>query len=174
MLLKSYTKNVLRGENNPNLASMYSFAELQEDIRDVLPYLKLVFKDAVYSDEIPFLTLNMGVRKITLYSRKIVINALKDEDEAEIILRCLQRIINDIWDKRLEIKKQGESLNLPDCIEIFNMLPQSNCRECGHASCMTFSLLLSEGIRRPEDCPRIEDEVKMKLKATLLMVRTKD
>ena len=169
MLLKGYTKNVLRAENNPNLASMYCFAELQEDIGGVLPYFKLVFKDAVYSDEIPFLTLNMSGRKISLYPRKIVINALREEKEADTILRLLQGVINDIWEKRHNIKKQRAGLSIPDSMEIFNMLPQSNCRECGHASCMTFSLLLSEGIRRLEDCPRIDGEMQMKLKSYLAL-----
>ena len=143
--------------------------ELQEDIGEVLPYFKLFFKDAVYSDETPFLTLNMSGRKISLYSRKIVINALREEKEADTILRRLQGVINDIWEKRHNIKKQRAGLSIPDSIVIFNMLPQSNCRECGHASCMTFSLLLSDGIRRPEDCPRIDNEMKMKLKSYLAL-----
>ena len=85
MLLKGYTKNVLSAENNPNFASKYYFAELQEDIGDVLPYFTLVFKDVVYSDEISFLTLNVSGRKISLYPRKIVINALRDQEKADTV-----------------------------------------------------------------------------------------
>ena len=131
MLLKGYTKHVLRAENNPNLESLYCFAELEDDVGQVLPYLKNRFEEAVYSDEVPFLSLKMRGKNITVYPRKIVINALKDEEEADAILKWLQILVNETWEKRLDIKKDNIVPVLPDPAEIFRTLPQSNCRECG-------------------------------------------
>jgi ArsR family metal-binding transcriptional regulator len=169
MLLKGYTKHVLRAENNPNLESLYCFAELEHDIGVVLPLLKRMFKATIYSDEIPFLTLKMRGKKITVYSRKIVINALKDEEEADAILKWLQRLVNQTWEKRLDIKKGNAVPPIPDPVEIFNTLPQSNCRECGQASCMSFSNLVAEGIKIPDDCPKISDETKERLKTYMVL-----
>ena len=167
MLLKGYTKHVLRVENNPNLESLYCFAELEDDVGVVLPYLKRMFEDAIHSDEIPFLTLKMRGKKITVYPHKIVINALKDEEEADAILKWLQKVVNETWEKRLDIKKGKAVPSIPDPVEIFSALPQSNCRECGQASCMSFSTLVAEGIKIPDDCPKISDETKERLKTYL-------
>ena len=80
MVLKGYTKRILRAENNPNLESLYCFAELEDDIAEVFPYLKKVFGEAISSEEIPFLALKLHGKKINLYPRRIVINALKNEN----------------------------------------------------------------------------------------------
>jgi ArsR family metal-binding transcriptional regulator len=171
MLLRGYTKHVLRAENNPNMESLYCFAELEHDIGVVLPYLKRIFEDVIYSDEMPFLTLKMRGKKITVYSRKIVINALKDEEEADAILEWLQSVVNETWEKRLDIKRGNTVPSIPDPVEVFNILPQSNCRECGQASCMSFSNLVAEGIKDPDDCPKISVETKERLETYLAFFR---
>ena len=133
----------------------------------MLPYLKNRFEEAVYSDEVPFLSLKMRGKNITVYPRKIVINALKDEEEADAILKWLQILVNETWEKRLDIKKDNIVPVIPDPAEIFRTLPQSKCRECGQESCMSFSMLVAEGIKAPEECPKISEETKKGLKAYL-------
>jgi ArsR family metal-binding transcriptional regulator len=167
MLLKSYTKRVFRAEYNPNLQSLYCFAELQEDIREVLPYLGGVLGGAVNSKKPPHISFKMRGKKIAVYPRKIVINALKDEEEADTILKWLQKVVNETWEKRLDIKKGKAVPSISDPVEIFSALPQSNCRECGQASCMSFSTLVAEEIKIPDDCPKISDETKERLKTYL-------
>lgn len=163
MLLKSYTKRVFRAEYNPNLQSLYCFAELQEDIGVVLPYLAGVLGGAVNSKKPPHISFKVRGRQITVYPRRIVINALKDEEEAERMLQWLIQQINDVWERRSTIQKGDAILSIPDAEEILKMLPQSNCCECGLASCMTFSTLVPEGVKVPDDCPRLNGEHKKRL-----------
>jgi ArsR family metal-binding transcriptional regulator len=171
MLLKGYTRHVLRAEKNPNPESLYCFAELEDDVGGVLPYLKRAFENAIYFDEIPFLTFRLRGKKITVCPHKIVINSLKDEEEADAVLKWLQRVVNETWEKRLDIKKGNVVPFIPDSVEIFRTLPQSNCRECGQASCMSFSALVAEGIKGPDDCPKISDETKKSLKTYLAFLK---
>ena len=81
MVLKGYTKRILKAENNPNLQSLYCFAELKDDIEEVFPYLKKVFGVTTYSEEIPFFALKLHGKNIKLYPRRIVINAIKNAEE---------------------------------------------------------------------------------------------
>ena len=163
MLLKGYTKKFLRVENNSNIVSLYCFADLHEDIGEVLPFLKEVFDEAVYSDETPFISFTIRGKKIMVYPRKIVIYALKDEEEADKILEWLKREINEAWEKRAEIEPSYEGAPKPKVLEILKLLPKTNCRECGEPTCMVFAAKIAEGAKGPTDCPPLREEKRINL-----------
>ena len=167
MLLKGYRKEIFRPECNPSFQSLHCIAHLEEDVRDVLPYLNAVLGgDAFYFDP-PALTLRTQGKLITLHPQEIAINALKDEDEAEKILEWLKREINEAWDKRSEIEPSYESAPKPKILEILRLLPKTNCRECNEPTCMVFSTRVAEGVKGPEDCPSLNSEGMEKLRGYL-------
>lgn len=86
MLLKSYKKEIFRPEMNPGFQSLHCIAYLDQDIGKALPYLNTLLGGFEYIKDPPSLTLKAQGKLVTLHSRKIAINALKDEEEAEKIL----------------------------------------------------------------------------------------
>ena len=50
-------------------------------------------------------------------------------------------------------------------IEIFKMLPKTNCKECGLPTCLAFAMALASGKAELDACPYVSDEVKEKLAA---------
>ncbi|MEJ2092069.1 MAG: acetyl-CoA decarbonylase/synthase complex subunit gamma [Syntrophobacterales bacterium] len=48
-------------------------------------------------------------------------------------------------------------------IEIFKMLPKTNCKECGYPTCLAFAMALATGKAELDACPYVSDEVKEKL-----------
>ncbi len=48
-------------------------------------------------------------------------------------------------------------------IQIFKMLPQTNCKECGAATCLAFAMNLAAGKAELDQCPYISDEAREKL-----------
>jgi acetyl-CoA decarbonylase/synthase complex subunit gamma len=48
-------------------------------------------------------------------------------------------------------------------IEIFKMLPKTNCKECGLPTCLAFAMALASGKAELDACPYVSDEVKEKL-----------
>jgi acetyl-CoA decarbonylase/synthase complex subunit gamma len=48
-------------------------------------------------------------------------------------------------------------------IQIFKMLPQTNCKECGAATCLAFAMNLAAGKAELDDCPYVSDEAREKL-----------
>jgi ArsR family metal-binding transcriptional regulator len=106
-------------------------------------------------------------RLITVHPKKIVINALRDEEEAEKILQWLKREINDAWEKRHEIEPSESIAEKPKLIEVLKRLPKTNCGECGHPTCMVFSSMVIQGIKGPEQCPPLDDDNRQSLKEYL-------
>ena len=166
MLLKKYRKEFCRPPN-PKAQHLRCVAYLDEDISDVLPYLNTVLKGYQYIKNPPSLTLKFNGKLITLYSQEIGINIVKDEEEADKILKWLKQKINDTWKKRKEIKPSFEVPQKPGVFNILKLLPKTNCRECGQPTCLVFAVLVTEGEKSPDNCPQLDLPSKMKLQAYL-------
>jgi len=48
-------------------------------------------------------------------------------------------------------------------IEIFKLLPKTNCKECGDPTCLAFAMKLAAGKAELTACPYVSDEAKEKL-----------
>ncbi len=64
-------------------------------------------------------------RLIAVHPKKIAVNALKDEGEADKILNWITGEINDIWENRDEIKPCESVPEKPKIIEVLKLLPQT-------------------------------------------------
>ncbi len=167
MLLKSFTKEIFRPECNPMFTSLHCFAHLDQDVGEAIPYLNADLGGFQCIREPPSVTFKVRGRLITVHPRKIAINALKDEAEADRILDWLKRQVNETWERRGEISPSFEPAPRPQVIEILRHLPRTNCRQCGQPTCMVLATRLVEGIEGIEACPDIDDARMVSLSAYL-------
>ena len=163
MLLQSYQREIFRPECNPGFESVHCIAHLDQDVAPVLPYLNAVLGGFEYLKDPPAVVFKSRGRLITVQGRQIAVNALKDEAEADKILEWLKREINDAWENRADIIPSYEGVPRPKIIEILKLLPRSNCRKCGEATCMIFAIRIAEGIKGSRDCPSLDEQNIIKL-----------
>jgi ArsR family metal-binding transcriptional regulator len=162
-MLESYKKEIFRPECNPSFQSLHCIAHLDQDITEALPYLNATLGGFEYFREPPAVTFRVQGKIITVHPREIAVNALRDEEEAEKIIQWLKKEINDAWDRRSEIEPKYEGLPKPKLLEILKLLPKTNCRECGEATCMVFAAKVAEGAKGPEQCPPLSEENRTKI-----------
>ncbi len=155
MLLKSYRKEIFRPECNNSFQSLHCIAYLDEDIGEALPYLNAVLDGDSFIKEPPSVTFKAHGKLITLHARKIAVNALKDEAQAEHVLEWLRKELNDAWVNREKITPKYTGKAKPHILEIYKLLPKINCHECGQPTCMMFASLATEGAKNAGDCPRL-------------------
>lgn len=167
MLLKSYRKEIFRPECNNSFQSLHCIAHLDEDIGQALPYLNAVLDGDSYIKQPASVTFKAHGKLITLHARKIAVNALKDEAEAEHILEWLKKESNDVWENRGTITPKYIGKAKPHILEIYKLLPRTNCRECGQPTCMMFASLATEGIKGTTDCTRLSGDGTQALEAYL-------
>ncbi len=167
MLLKNYTLEIFNSACDPDAMSVHCHAHLAQDVGSALPYLNTVLGGFEYIREPPSVTFKAHGKLITVHGRKIAINALKDETEAEKIVAWLQREINDAWEKREEIVPSFKGAPRPQLIEIIKLLPKTNCRQCGEPTCMVFATRLAEGAKGIDACEPLEAEQRGTLEAYL-------
>ena len=163
MLLKSYTKEIFNNECMPSAMSVQCFAHLNEDVSAVLPYLNASLGGHVFTQDPPSVTFKVQGKLITVHSKKIAINALKDEAEATKIIEWLKQEINTTWENREAIEPSFKSAQAPQVIEILRLLPKTNCGLCGQTTCMVFAALMADGVKGHEDCPPLDKENRRKL-----------
>lgn len=160
MLLNGYTMEIFRSKCNSGARTLHCFAHLHDDVGAVLPYLNTILGGFSYVKEPPALTLKNSGKLITIHSRKIAVNALQDEDQANKIVAWLKCEINDAWKNRENIEPSIESAKQPTLLEVLKLLPKTNCKECGEQTCMVFSVRVIEGVKDHTNCPALADDKK--------------
>jgi len=157
MLLTGYREEISRPTCNNTFQSLHCIAHLDEDISEALPYLNAALGGDTYIKEPPSVTFKSQGKLITVHGKKIAVNALRDEEEAHHILEWLKKEINDAWANREKIAPKYDGKSKPLILEIYKLLPKTNCRKCGQPTCMMFASLATEGIKGREDCPELTE-----------------
>jgi len=164
MFLRGYKLEIFKSKCDANAQGVHCFIHLENDIREVLPYLNTKLGGFIYARNPPSLSLKHYGKLLTFHSKKIAINALKDSEEAEKIAAWLFREINETWEMRDTIDPSTESAKQPLLIDVLKMLPRTNCRKCNEPTCMVFATKVVEGVKDDNDCPEITQENKDKLR----------
>lgn len=160
MLLSGYTMEIFRSKCNAGAQTLHCFAHLHDDVGAVLPYLNTVLGGFGYIKEPPSLTLKSSGKLITIHPRKIAVNALQDEEQAEKIVNWLQREINSAWENRADIEPSEKGQKQPALLDVLKLLPKTNCKECGEPTCMVFAVRVIEGAKDHTNCPPLQGEKK--------------
>ena len=151
MLLREYkVTKVGRSFCNPKWVAVT--AELSDDISEVLPYLNAIVKNAVYTPEVQNLNFKMDTGAISLLPRQMNIGQVTCEEDAAKVLEYIKKLINDTWEKRTSITPVYERKGEIKAKDIVDLLPKTNCRECGLPTCFAFAVALLKGQKRLQDC----------------------
>lgn len=117
-------------------------AEISDEIQEVFPYLNATLKGCIYNHPALTLTIKKDGKLFTLHAHHITLAKIEDENEAEEILGWLKNLINETYDKRGRIEpdfSKGADLK---ALDIFRLLPGTNCKKCGEPTCLAFAVKL--------------------------------
>ena len=115
-------------------------AELSNEIHEVFPYLNAILKGCIYNHPALTLTIKKDGKLFTLHFRHITLAKIEDENEAEEILKWLKDLINETYEKRDQIEpnySKGAELR---ALDIYKLLPGTNCKKCGELTCLAFAV----------------------------------
>jgi len=159
MLIRGYQLELLSPPCDPGTERWSAFARLEDDIRQVLPYLNAVWAGAVYDHAAGNLTWRMGGRVVSVRPRELAVSNLADKDEAGEVVARLVTQINDIWERRAEITPSTLRRERLRALDVYKLLPGGNCKACGEPTCFIFANKLAAGQVTVEQCtPLYTDE----------------
>ncbi len=143
-------------------------AEVSEEIQDVFPYLNTVLKGCIYNHAANTLTIRKDQVLITLHVLHITLAKIEDEKEAEEILQWLKDLINDTHDSRARIEPNYSMAAELKALDLFKLLPGTNCKRCGEPTCLAFAVKLAgRDIEIPKCPPLFLEEYQGKRKVLL-------
>ena len=153
MLIEKYDLQILTPPCEPGAEHFTAKARLVTDIREALPYLNATLRGAVYFPDSPALTWKKAGHNVAFHPYEIAVSNAVDRDSAQKELDGLIALVNRTWERRTEITPSFEVRRRPMLMEVYKLLPQTNCKQCGQPTCYTFALKLTASQKRIEDCP---------------------
>lgn len=139
---------------------------VESDLSEVLPYVNATVEKGEFLPDRPVLVFRERAHKYALRPREISISNVADRDEASEEARAIVEKINAVWENRANLEPSYSTWTRPKALEVFKLLPRTNCGECAIPTCMAFAVEVSKGKKCPEDCPPLkQDEYSGALKA---------
>lgn len=126
---------------------------------EVLPYLATLPNVIAYNPDQHTLTFRRQAGFLTIYPEKIYITQVRDNEEGSELLKALVDAINTTWTHREKLVPVTTRRTTPRPLDVYALLPQTNCKQCGEATCMAFAFALLQQRRTLAEClPLVTDE----------------
>jgi len=119
---------------------------------DVLPYLAALPGVIAFNPDTCTLTFRRPHGFLTLYADRVYITQVENTEEGLELLAALKDAINITWAHRDELVAVTRSRSAPRPLDVWAQLPQTNCKQCGEATCMAFAFALLQQRRALAEC----------------------
>jgi ArsR family metal-binding transcriptional regulator len=158
LLIHGYRLDLSEILCHPGAAAWNAKALVEDCIGAVLPYLNAELKGADYHHDLETLIWRTGRQKYALRPHEITVAPVKDREEAGQLMDDMVGVVNTIWKRRADIKPSFSCRRLPGLLDIYKLLPATNCRQCGYSSCLAYAAQLREGKAELSQCPSLSGD----------------
>ena len=122
-------------------------------LEDAIPYLATLPGIIAYNPDQCTLTFRRQPGFLTVQRDQVYITQVKDIQEGLELLTALTESINSVWEHRQELVAVMTAKRTPRPLDVWSLLPQTNCKQCGELTCMAFAVGLLQQNRTLDECP---------------------
>jgi len=152
-LIEDYEIRLVEPACAPGSARWGVLVNLPSDISAVFPYLNAVIDNAWYDHQNQILILREPGQAYAFRPNEIRIARTDDPVQAQQITTELIEKVNRVWQERDNVTPRFTERTLPAVMDIFKLLPKTNCKQCGYSTCMAYAADLRTGTARLKQCP---------------------
>jgi len=139
------------------------------ELNYILPYLANLPGVLGYKPDIPVLTFRRKPGFMTIYSDEVIFTQVLDNETGQQLFDSLVQAINATWSRKDELQPVTEIRKPTRHLDLYELLPKTNCKKCGELTCLAFASKLFIREVDPEAClPLFEDEGHMEKRDILL------
>lgn len=157
----SYLDSITLAKTLPCLAEPGKIIVIGKPSRpldEVLPYLATLPSIIAWNPDALTLTFRRPRGFMTLYPDKVYITQVKDTAEGLELLDTLKEAVNTVWERREELVAVTARKRAPRHLDIWELLPRTNCRQCGEATCLAFAVGLLQQKRELGECAPLQGD----------------
>ena len=156
-LIREYELELFSPPCHPGAETWSARVPLAADIEAVLPYLNARLEKADYDQSAKVLIWKDQGHSYAFRPREIKAAPARDRDEAQRLVERAVDLVNRAWRDRDSIEPDYGKRNIPNLAQVYRLLPRTNCKKCGLATCMAFAAELREGRAELSCCPALEE-----------------
>jgi ArsR family metal-binding transcriptional regulator len=158
-LIRGFEARLAEIDCRPGADWYRALIRLHDDISEALPYLNAELgPSADYNSNSGVLLWKHGGRTYAFRPTEIAIAPVYDNGEAQDLAGSIIETVNDIWKRRGSITPKFEARKpFPNVLDIYRLLPGSNCGKCGLPSCMAFAAELRTDPAKSSLCPFLSE-----------------
>ena len=171
LLRMDYLASIILTKTLPCLAEpgkLIAIGKPDRSLAEVIPYLATLPSVIAYNPESLTLTFRRLAGFLTLYPDRVYITKFINTEEGLEVLGALKDAINATWEHRDELMAVTTARRAPRHLDVYALLPQTNCKQCGEATCLAFAVSLIQQTRSLDEClPLQQDPAFSDRRATL-------
>ncbi len=127
----------------------------ERDVSSLFPYINAVTEKAVYFKSPKFIRFRFDEAICALHPYYLAAFPFSDRSTAESFIGRLVDFLNDLHARKASIRPNHKTYNPVSVLKILKLLPRTNCRKCGYATCMAFAGAVRTGRVIPHQCPEL-------------------
>ncbi len=128
----------------------------------LFPYINAAVAGAHYCRQPEYIKFVLDEQLCILYSHEGAFSPVADHNDAVDFLRKISEVISNIHSRIDEITPDFRPYNSVSPLDIYRLLPGSNCRECGYRTCLAFAAALSRQLTSQIKCPHLPKPIEEK------------
>ena len=136
--------------------------ELDCDLSPLFPFINAVADYSQFYEKPVYIKFLLADHLCAFYASEGVFAPVRNMAEAIEFLPALLEYIKDVSRRRSQIIPNHKKFKTASALDIYRLLPGSNCGECGFATCMAFSAALSRGLTPMVNCPYLASPLEEK------------
>ena len=148
----SISKSGVRSQTYPD-SYWGAYFKLDAHVSDLFPFINATIDEAKLFDRPKHIQFIFQDAHCTLYQHEVIAAAFKDEAHARDFANQLVAYLNDLDEKKASIMPEYRPHRIVSPVNIYKLLPQTNCQECGFATCVAFAASVGRSMAAPEQCP---------------------
>jgi len=158
MLIKGYSDFSLETPGCfPGAPVLRAHCKLDTDVTELFPYINAVAQDAAYYDKPHYIQFTLDGARCALYPDHVAARMFDNREQALKFISRLIDFLNDLYTRKDSIEPSHKKYKPLAVLDIFKLLPRTNCRECGFSTCMAFAAALSKGEIPLDQCPELNN-----------------
>lgn len=157
MLIESYQIEAEMSTHSAEHIEFEAIAHLAADISPALPYLNAVLVSGIYVPNTPVLSWRHEGHNIGFWSDRIAVDNLESREAVDQTVKRLVDLVNQTWEKRDQLDPDHTTHKRLQPLELYQLLPQTNCKICGEETCFNFALKLVAAQAKLESCTPLNE-----------------
>ncbi len=126
-----------------------------QDVSGIFPYINGALDDAVYYAQPAHIRFLLDGYRCVVYPHTSIAYYFESNADAMEMVARLISFYNTMDNQKETVVPSYDQLRRVPVVDILKILPKTNCRECGYATCMAFAAGIYLGRVSIERCPHL-------------------